>query len=37
VLVTGWPGFIAGEATAGDVLSMEAAAAERAAAGAQPK
>jgi hypothetical protein len=33
VLVVGWPSFIAGEATAGDVLAMEAVAAELDAAG----
>ena len=35
VLVVGWPSFIAGEATAGDVLAMEAVAAELNAAGVQ--
>jgi hypothetical protein len=35
VLVVGWPSFIDGEATAGDVLAMEAVAAELAAAGVQ--
>lgn len=33
VLVVGWPSFVAGEATAGDVLAMEAVAAELGAAG----
>ena len=28
VLIVGWPSFIHGEATAGDVLAMEAVAAE---------
>jgi hypothetical protein len=35
VLVAGWPSFVAGEATAGDVLAMEAVAAELGAAGLQ--
>jgi Polysaccharide pyruvyl transferase len=35
VLVVGWPSFTAGEATAGDVLAMEAVAAEINAAGVQ--
>jgi hypothetical protein len=35
VLVVGWPSFTAGEATAGDVLAMEAVAAEIDAAGVQ--
>jgi hypothetical protein len=34
VLVTGWPSFVHGEATAGDVLAMEAVAGELDAAGA---
>ncbi|HEY2443062.1 MAG TPA: polysaccharide pyruvyl transferase family protein, partial [Streptosporangiaceae bacterium] len=35
ILVAGWPSFIDGEATAGDVLAMEAVAAKLGAAGIQ--